>query len=475
MSLQDLPYDIFLNLLGLLDSRSLLPLACTSRALEDAIIPEFLYKHVYVSSTSGRLQYFLHCITAEDGPPADLVRSLDVGIIPARLEPLFADALARMRNLRDFHLTGMAYAHSPPESAKVFGSLSALRHLHLGYCELHKLREGLSQLQTLHVSGNHVDWSPMISSHGVGMILLNSRETLIEISVRNGINWIMGENPSSRDIGAGPRGDFRHVWPLVHTLDLSESTLTDEDSPVDLSLSFPSVRSFGAPRNHWAEHPHTRLFVSRLESFQGSWADMKNIVSSFSNLRRAVIQRGSVWGTTFIFTEYLPSTLESLEMSFAGGFLSHLDTLVEATPNLVFLSIELMRQTLDELFDTAAFLVTCVSRLPLAYLTFRCRTVDLRTGSIYTLDQVEAEWESAYSALKLQPGLQAVCLKVGKLQRYRWRKSAARSPFGLRFAGGAVEPEDTHKDIASGQVWSRTPLIPRQQVMYNWLQSRAED
>lgn len=460
MSILKLPYDILCLIFTILDRQSLVSFACASQYFRQSILPK-LYTHIDLVGTAreyAKLRLFCRCVIESDSHIADAVSSLQVGSVPQAIETLFAEMLRKTRNIYDIHIRSIHHFSCAliPDS---LSSLGNLRHLRLGGVSqrslTHFMGSRFSGLLTLDLRGVTESACVISTKYSLGKALLHSQSTLNEISLQTLILHDCFSLPTHTD------AQIERIWPRVHTLDLIDSTVHGLDTGVDLSHSFPSVRRFSSPSGKvWVSRSCNIPFIARLESIVTTWEEMRLALPSFSELRRAVIWRGTL-PDDFALAEYLPSTLQSLELTFFGDFLPcYFDELAEVTPNLEFLCINLECMVVEDLISCAVSsfychqknawiltwfhflcgktkLMTCARRLPLRYLIFRCHWILRGNSAAHTVakDGIQRYWDTAITASMLDslPTLQAVCLKIFDFEKHWERDVLVESPSLRRF------------------------------------------
>ncbi|KDQ09958.1 hypothetical protein BOTBODRAFT_68850 [Botryobasidium botryosum FD-172 SS1] len=307
-------YDTLSSLCCFLDQSSLLALSLACRSMKEDVIPGLLFRNVRLPLSGSRMASFCRAILAHRSKAGSAVRSI-VCIFHAMLPKAnisLASVLKKMPNICTIEFSQARYPSKFIQMwdiVKEIPSRSNLRHLVLQNVEpeLLDMLDGINRLRVFRVSllhspanGPHNLYSMPVNRDSVlGRILLSSRDTLEELSLDVGL-----------DIPSEPNPEF--VWPRVHSLELRGPYAKGPWTTFDLSITFPSVRHFAAPRYSrlWLSYSPNRAFISRLTSIEAEWRDLPVVIDTGALLRRATI-RSYRW-TPDIDVHSLPSNIEYL-------------------------------------------------------------------------------------------------------------------------------------------------------------------
>ncbi|KDQ08913.1 hypothetical protein BOTBODRAFT_179400 [Botryobasidium botryosum FD-172 SS1] len=418
MSPSGLPYDVLFNIISLMKknrSRSLVNFACVSQRMRGIIIPRFLYAHITISEENGSLEALLQIFYEGRASYSDSVRSLFIdSMISSPAKQLLVEVLPTMRSIRDLRLLD-ASKFTATEAIAAIGSMTHLRCLQILRCTFStfdRATEKLPELRNLRLGGIKYSMGKM-SPRWNGEVLSASRETLEQLSLRH-ISW---------DLRMGLVG----VWPRLRTLDLQQAAVLGLEL-LNLSTSFPAVRSFGSPHNDpytWAPLPCNIPFLSNLESFQGQLWVLEVVRPIFSVLRSLAVH---YWPEEPI-TEcghFVPPTLQSLQLETydKGAFVPQtFGAIAEAAPDLALLSIHCPRSLSHRrALEIAEALIAFLPRLPLAYVIFECSNVTHGPRNQTLADsKLRAPLERAASLASSLDTMKAVRLRMGSVE-VRWRR-----------------------------------------------------
>ncbi|KDQ15846.1 hypothetical protein BOTBODRAFT_144888 [Botryobasidium botryosum FD-172 SS1] len=384
-----LNFDVLSVIYSMLDTRSLLSLAITSRSMRDAIIPRFLYICVRLKNESST-RSFHRCLLSGGTAVGCVVRYFEFSFVIAReprweWEPptqeiagMLGEMLEQMDKLRSVKLDlyhGDILSNAPRFYRALVSQTSlldlTLEHpyypispspLSLSFADLREVKP----LRSFHVTSSSYGPVLISSDSDFGAILLKSRDTLEELTLPF-LTWGFptSTSPSSH---ASVDGDL--VCPRVRSI--SAGALERSDEP-DFSRAFPSARYFSA-RDYTSsqlEKSFNQLFLSRLESMEGMSSDLRLAVAAGATLRRIAINHTiDPAGFRDLLTPELHSLQLHIQCSFHGPS-DYLDSLIEISPNLKFLSITL-ETTLNAyplaLVSAMETLVAAASKFPLTFL-----------------------------------------------------------------------------------------------------------
>ncbi|KDQ08914.1 hypothetical protein BOTBODRAFT_58978 [Botryobasidium botryosum FD-172 SS1] len=420
MSPPTLPYDVLLSVISLMACtrpRSLVNMACTSRKMRDIIIPRFLYSHITISDESNCLETLLQAFCTSRASHVDSVRSLSINCVITRsAQLLLVEVLSTMRNLREIRLSN-ASKFTEAQAIAAIGPMTHLRSLHIlhfTFSTFDRAAERLAELRSLRLEG-YTYHLTQLTPRWDGKAISNSRGTLEQLCLGY-VSW---------DLRIGPVG----IWPRLQTLDLRDTYVFGMED-LDLSTSFPLVRSFGPPLNDphtWAPLPCNLPFLSNLESFQGSVNVLEVARPMLSNLRFLLAQH---WGVQAI-TEcdrFVPPSLQllRLELWTKGAIVPQtFGVIAEAAPNLAFLSIYWhVALTHRCVLGIAEALIAFLPRLPLSYVKINCHNVthgprDKRLAE----STLGAAWERAVNLASSLDSMKAFDLQIGSCEIH-WRRDA---------------------------------------------------
>ncbi|KDQ15845.1 hypothetical protein BOTBODRAFT_274006 [Botryobasidium botryosum FD-172 SS1] len=351
-----LNFDILSAIYTMLDARSLLPLAITSRFVRDTIIPQFLYVRVRLKTESSARSFY-HCLLSGGTAVGCVVRYFELSFLiegwsceefpSLEVAGMLAEMLEQMSQLRSVKLAlhGDLLSYTP-RIYKALVSQTSLRDLILNYPFGHTfpppplppfrdLRD-LKSLRSFHAIFSPHTAVVVSSQSDFGAILLNSRNTLEELTLPR-LRWgfeipTPGLQPSHASVGGDPVS-----WPRVRRLSVGPL------DNLDLSCTFPSARYFSA-RNSISSllgESSNQPFFARLESMEGLIGDLKSALAAGAALRRIAINNLTEVDD---FRDLLTPRLHSLRLNMQASFHApsdYFDSLAEMAPSLKFLRIAL--------------------------------------------------------------------------------------------------------------------------------------
>jgi len=377
-TLSTLNYDITTLIFSLIDTRSLLSLALTSRSMKYIIIPKFLFAYIRIQRFES-LESFCLCITAPDSIAGSAVDHFELFTRAnfQKLRPysgvigLLLNTMEKMDRLRSVHI-GELYTLTPQILTVVSWTRLRILSIRSGFIPSFrvdtKFMKELKELQSIHISIAlpYPDLLVISPESDIGRMLLNSRNTLQVLSLQR-MRWSFPVPHSSNESVGGQRDDGNFVLPHVHTLTFWHMVV-EADYHLDLTRTFPSVRFFtclGQPQD-WLLHPRNSPFLALLESFEGYPQYLQAAFAAGAKLRRIGIENIPFDDRPVPnLNEFLSPSLRSLrgESSSDG-----LEPLAELTPNLTFLSVRFTLYSERSLVETLEALAAAARQLPLTFI-----------------------------------------------------------------------------------------------------------
>ncbi|KDQ16401.1 hypothetical protein BOTBODRAFT_31074 [Botryobasidium botryosum FD-172 SS1] len=380
-SLSTLNHDIASIVYPMIDTRSLLSLALTSRSMKNTIIPEFLFYRIRILRRESLVSFCL-CITAPNSTAGSTVRHFE-SLVDFELPPdiwttnLLETAMEKMAQLRSVRCS-CDPSHLFSLSPRVPEVLPLLRHMSFTFkkqpsATTEVLKE-LRQLESIHINA----WpglDPFIISpeSDVGIMLLNSRNTLKELTLPT-MEWDFPEHLPFSNNPCDRHDDNVAVWPYVHTLALPSRV--DFRCDLDLARTFPSTRSFSCSQGlkEWLWRPCNGPFLARLESCEGTIRHLQAAVGARASLRRISVHPGD--RRTVLVQDILSPALRSLSLSLtisAKLLPGSLRSLAKLPHSLTFLSVLVHFSRGVPMAKVVEALASAMPRLPLAYMEIRCQ------------------------------------------------------------------------------------------------------
>ncbi|KDQ09458.1 hypothetical protein BOTBODRAFT_191084 [Botryobasidium botryosum FD-172 SS1] len=420
MSLLDLNHDILLGICSLFKTRkSLLELALTCRTLHSVVIPAFLYErldfphHLDNPTSLVRFRSFVDAIRAADSVAAGAIRHIEVPDTEC-LHSFWVESIPSMRNLCSVTIPEWVDPFLP----LILKQLSAMPHLHTlsldveSYDCLGPLRE-LSGLRSLSVF--LIEAAELTLDSALGVVLLNSRDTLTILSLEN-FEW---QIPTC----SAAMGEL--VWPNVVELDIWNN---NEDSPMmDLNLThhFPSVRQFGCTESMRWDRPFNAPFISRLLSLDAPLHLVTFAKGIGAPLRRIVVYAPDEYVE---LNSYLPPNIRSVTFDFGitrtVDALRQLEGLAAVFHKVTYLAVDYQLQ--DQL-DSSDVIAKESALQSLSNLSVECLSLPWPLSKGKDLDRHEDRHshmqEFAAAAFQLMPSLQFAALHSVYDHTTYWRRT----------------------------------------------------
>ncbi|KDQ15107.1 hypothetical protein BOTBODRAFT_174277 [Botryobasidium botryosum FD-172 SS1] len=373
-----LNHDVLWTIVSMVDCRqSLLSFALTCRAMRNIIIPTFLFSHVAFPARpeERKLLSFCHALETGGSIVGRSVRHFDLNSkspsirISTQLARALGEAAEKMTNIRS---AVVPFADSlflaEPRFPRALVSQAKLRCIELHRCSPASL-ELVRDLAHLHVIRITAFMTSVTPDSALAQILLNSRTTLRELSLRYA-TWSLSRLTTEPLPPTPP--DTGLVWPHVETLDIRDMFVSP-DSDFDPIRSFPVVRhlSYPASQNGWVDRFCSSIPAARLDSLEGDWEIMQAAFVAGAKPQRAVITSDypTFHGESYS-TSYLPSSLRQLHLRLDTNASPHrLERLADVTPTLTHLYIDFhSAYSQHTLFGVLTGLIVSLSGLPLTYL-----------------------------------------------------------------------------------------------------------
>ncbi|KDQ19681.1 hypothetical protein BOTBODRAFT_445377 [Botryobasidium botryosum FD-172 SS1] len=341
LSLTGLNEDVLLHTISYLNTfQSLLSLASTCRLLHKLVVPEYLYKTVFLPlsrpcSKTEALERGPRWLFEPGSTVGHAARSLtlrgpymlrDSWLLPAEAVPQAMPHLS--------HIAITDYLHSG-----LIATVSEIlaRQPHLISLSLKCAFRGLEPPPTLRLhTFDLYDWTSdavyIVGHHTpLGVFLLSQRQTLRHLSLHAiNIEWELKLTEGEE-----------LVWLHVTELELDISSI-DPMCYFHIAHAFPSVQHYHTtePQRSWIAQQPNLPFIRRLESLSGEWEDMKHALDVGARLRRIIVSSSDL--TEGIDLEAcLPQSIQGLTLTIQAQHCQVLEVLASAAPSLEYLAINI--------------------------------------------------------------------------------------------------------------------------------------